>query len=78
MLSYSEVAVASFCIFLLIQCGNLCVETTTFTCLQLLALAFGLVRGRTRKRRASEKEKEHARERERNGENLFERDNLCL
>lgn len=39
---YSEVSVVSFSIFLMIQCGNLCLETSTFTLLQVLALAFGL------------------------------------
>ena len=40
---YSEIAVASFSLFLIIQCGNLTLETTTFTLLQTLALLFGLV-----------------------------------
>ena len=41
--TYAEVAVASFSIYLMIQCGNLCLETTTFTAVQVLALGFGIM-----------------------------------
>jgi len=40
---YSEAAVASFTIFLVIQCANICLETTTFSMVQAGALAFGLL-----------------------------------